>query len=480
MSGIPLTSPLGGNYVARVNRFCTSFEGAVLTQTFAVTPSQSVLNYAYAVVLEDGGHLWGEQNYFMVRVFGQGGNLIDSVDMQAANGTTPGFYPSNYLNTYFKPWTPVSVDLISYVGQNVTLEVTTSDCIYGGHSGYAYFDARLDSAGATATPNVWPGDANYDLTADMNDLLYIGWAYGATGSARPAATNNWQAEPSANWGQSTAYGTEFKHADCNGDGVIDINDTAAIVLNYGQQHAFRMSSPAQTASQSSYRNLQLTPNNTTVGPNQPLTITVSLPTNTSANTNDIYGIAFRLTVPSQYIGSMSNTDFSTSFLGNTGNMLTLTKAFVSQNHIDICLVRNNHTDISSGGNLVDVSLVANNFAVGGMGTFGVSDIKAVTYGGLELPIGSYDTQVNFSTSAGINKLNTAEVKVLPNPASDKICVEGVSEKTPVEIINIIGQPVLKATLDNKKWIDISAFEKGSYFIKLSSSQGTIIRRFIKD
>lgn len=476
--GIPLTSPMGGNYVARVNRFCTSMEGAVLTQTFAVTPSQSVLNYAYAVVLEDGGHLWGEQTYFMVRVFDQSGGLIDSVYMQAANGTTPGFYPSNYSNTYFKPWTPVSVNLTSYVGQNVTLEVTAADCIYGGHSGYAYFDAALDSV--TSTPNVWPGDANYDLTADMNDLLYLGWAYGATGPVRPSATNNWQAEPSANWGQSTAYGTEFKHADCNGDGVIDINDTAAISLNYSQQHAFRLSNHAQTASQSSYRNVQLTPNNTTVGPNQPLTITVSLPTNTVTATNDIYGIAFRLTVPSQYIGSMSNADFSNSFLGNTGNMLTLTRAFVAQDHIDICLVRNNHTDISGGGNLVDVNLVANNFSASGVGTFGVSDIKAVTYGGLELPVGSYTTQVNFSTSTGISKINTAEVRILPNPASDKICVEGVAEKTPFEIINVIGQPVLKATLENKKWIDISGFEKGAYFIKLNSSQGIITRRFIKD
>lgn len=479
--GVPLASPMGGNYVARLNRLCASFEGAMLVQTFPVAPGQTVLNYAYAVVLEDGGHAFGEQTYFKVLVKDVNGAIIDSVYMQAANGLTPGFYPVVGGNgyTYYKPWTPVSVDLTAYMGQNVTVEVTASDCIYGGHSGYAYFDARLDST--SAIPNVWPGDANYDLTADMNDLLYLGWAFGATGPGRPSATNNWQAEASTNWGQTTAYGTEFKHADCNGDGVIDLNDTLAIYNNYGLQHAFRMGQTNQISAQSNYRNLQVTSNLSTCGPNQVLKITIALPTNT-VTTNDLYGIAFRMSVPSQYISALTSADFSGSFLGVKGsNMMTLSKAFIGQDHIDLSLVRNDKMNATTGGTLVDIYFTSTNFSTNGVGHFNISNINAVTYQGAYLPIGYNGATVNFSNSSGIQKNIQAEIRIVPNPASDKISLDGLNDNhLAFEILNIVGQPLVKGYTDNKKTIDISAFENGAYFIKLNTAQGPVIRKFIKE
>lgn len=479
--GVSLSSPMGGNYVARLNRLCTSYEAAMLTQTFQVTVGQTILNYAYAVVLEDGGHAFGEQTYFKVLVKDQSNAIIDSVYMQAANGVTPGFYPVTNGNgyTYYKPWTPVSVNLVAYLGQNVTVEVTASDCIYGGHSGYAYFDARLDST--ASTPNVWPGDANYDLTADMNDLLYLGWAYGATGVVRTGATNTWQAEPCANWGQSTIYGTEYKHADCNGDGTIDDNDTTAILQNYGQLHAFKMANPNQVSAMSAYRNLIITPNVSTVGPNQTLALNISVPTNTASVSNNLYGIAFRLSAPASYIATLASSDFSASFLGTKGStMMTLVKTAISQDHIDLCLVRKDHQNSAAGGTLIDLNLTTTNFSMNGTHNFSISAIKAVDFQGAYLPIGAGTALVNFNTASGIQKVNTAELHIVPNPANDKIYVDGLTEKTTFEIINVIGQPVLKATLDAKKFIDVSAFEKGAYFIKLSTPQGVVIKKFIKD
>jgi len=482
LSGISLSSPLGGNYVARVNRYCAIFEGSMLTQSFLVTSGATVLNYAYATILEDGGHAWGEQTYFKVLVKDQTGALIDSVYMQAANGTTPGFYPcilgAGY--TFYKPWTPVSVDLTAYIGQNVSVEVTSSACIYGGHSGYGYFDARLDSI--SAVPNVWPGDANYDLTADMNDLLYLGWAFGSTGTVRPAATNNWQAEPSTDWGQTTPYGTEFKHADCNGDGVIDLNDTTALFANYGLQHAFKTTNPNQVSALSNYRNLQITPSIATVGPNQALTLSLSIPTTTLAASNDLYGIAFRLSAPAAYIAALNSCDFTGSFLGTKGtNMMTISKAFIGQDHIDFCLVRNNQLNATAGGNLLDINLQASNFSSNGSHNFSISAIKAITYQGAYLPVGSGTALVNFSTTTGIQKNNTTEVRLMPNPASDKLLIDGLTDtKVSFEIINVIGQSVLKANFDGKKSIDVSAFEKGAYFIKINTQQGVVIRKFIKE
>ncbi len=478
--GFPITSPFGGNYVARLNRYCTSYEGAQLVQSFAVTPGATVLNYAYAVVLEDGTHAWGEQTYFKVLVKDVMGGLIDSVYMQAANGTTPGFYPVLGGNgyTYYKPWTPVSVNLAPYIGQTVSVEVTAAACIYSGHSGYAYFDARLDST--SLMPNVWPGDANYDLTADMNDLFYLGWAYGSTGTLRTSGTNNWQAEPSADWGQSTAYGTEFKHADCNGDGTINDDDTTAILLNYGQGHAFKMAHSHQIASLSNYRNIGITPSSGTIGTNQALALNLSLPISMSSP-NDLMGIAFRLHVPAGFIASLTSSDFSNSFVGTKGStLMTISKAVLAQDHIDICLVRKDQQNTTAGGTLADINLLTSNFGSSGTGVFSISHIRAVTYQGAYLPVGAGTASVNFVAATGIQKINTELIKVGPNPANDKIMIDGLTERTSFEILNVIGQPVLKATCDNKKFIDVAALEKGAYFIKLNTAQGVVTRKFIKD
>lgn len=479
--GFPITSPFGGNYVARLNRYCTSYEGAQLVQSFAVTAGATILNYAYAVILEDGTHAWGEQTYFKVLVKDVMGGLIDSVYMQAANGTTPGFHPVLGGNgyTYYKPWTPVSVNLTPYIGQTVSVEVTAAACIYSGHSGYAYFDARLDST--SLMPNVWPGDANYDLTADMNDLFYIGWAYGATGPVRSAATNNWQAEPSADWGQSTAYGTEFKHADCNGDGTINDDDTAAIHLNYGQAHAFKTANAYHMASLSNYRNIDITPTAGPIGPNQTLTLHLTLPTNTSSPNNDLMGIAFRLHVPAGFIASLTSADFNNAFIGTKGStMMTLSKAFLGQNYIDICLVRKDQQNTTAGGSLTYLNLLTSNFGSSGTGVFSISDIRAMTYEGAYLLIGAGTASVNFAAATGIQKINTADIKVGPNPANDKIMIDGLTERTSFEILNVIGQPVLKASCENKKPIDVASLEKGAYFIKLNTAQGVVTRKFIKD
>ena len=481
--GIPLSSPFCGNYIARLNRYCNNYEAAVFNQTFAVTANQNHLNYAYAVVLDDGGHAWGEQPYFMVIVRNTNNAIIDSVYMQAANGTTPGFYPATNgqsTYTYFKPWTPVSIDLTAYIGQNVQIEVTASDCIYGGHSGYAYFDAKLDSTSSNL--NVWPGDANYDLTVDLNDLFYLGWAYGANGTTRANATNNWQAEPSADWGQHTAYGTEFKHADCSGDGTIGLDDTLAIFNNYTQTHTFRMANQhQQVSSHSAYRNLIIAPSTANALPNQSLNMSIALPANATSATNDIYGISFRLHVPQQYISSLTNTNFASSYLGikNT-SMLTLCKPNISLGYIDYCLVKKDHQNNTGGGNLFDLNLQINNFTSNGIGTFSISNAHALTYQGSYLSIGSVDTTVNFTTATGIKTLTAANFKVIPNPANDKIYVDGLTTQTSCEIVNIIGQTVVKTNIETNTAIDISMLEKGAYFIKLNTLQGTVVKKFIKD
>lgn len=89
---------------------------------------------------------------------------------------------------------------------------------------------------------VWPGDANNDLVADHTDLLTIGQYYGQAGTARNTISNEWKGQQSVDWNSAQTNGSNLKHADCNGDGTIDQNDTLAITLNYGKHHTRKSSS----------------------------------------------------------------------------------------------------------------------------------------------------------------------------------------------------------------------------------------------
>ena len=93
---------------------------------------------------------------------------------------------------------------------------------------------RLDTA------DVWPGDTDADGIAHHVDVLNIGLAYGNIGVGRPQARLQWQAQRAINWDSLFHAGLNYKHADCNGDGIVNTDDTLAIHLNYGLIHPKRV------------------------------------------------------------------------------------------------------------------------------------------------------------------------------------------------------------------------------------------------
>lgn len=479
---IPLSSPLGGSHIARLNRYCAGSQGAILEQTFSVSTAAKFLNYAYLVVLQDGGHMQGEQPYFSAYALDVNGDTIPNsfVYSQANNGFTPGFYsiPSDQY-TFYKTWTPVTIDLSAYIGQDITIRFIAADCIYGGHSGYAYVDAKMDSI--SNVPNVWPGDANYDLTVDMNDLLYIGWAYGSTGIARTLASNNWVAQPSTNWAQITPYGTDYKHADCDGDGIIGLGDTLALVTNYSLNHAFRTTNTTATANLTNYRNVMLSSTSTVVGANQQFNVSLDMTSSLNASQDLLYGIAFRLNIPQQFISSLNSNDYLFSLVGTNGSdMMTISKPNLGAGYIEYCLVRNNHINSGGIGKLMAVSLSSSNFSTSGMGQFSISNIKAVTKEGCELPIGSNVLDIPFNLTTGLSQsMGNESLKIYPNPATSQIAIQGIAVAK-YEVVDLLGRSVLTNNLTEKNTIDISSISKGTYILKLYNSEKIITKKFIKE
>jgi hypothetical protein len=72
------------------------------------------------------------------------------------------------------------------------------------------------------------------------------------------------------------------------------------------------------------------------------------------------------------------------------------------------------------------------------------------------------------------------LRLFPNPASDRITISS-SSKGLLSILNLNGQQVLHQTLTSPSTtFDISTLSPGIYVVKVVSSQGVEMGKFIKD
>lgn len=84
--------------------------------------------------------------------------------------------------------------------------------------------------------NVYPGDLNHDGIVNNQDVSLSGFfLYNVGPSRAPAHQNNqWYPHPASDWDILNSQNKDIKHHDCNGDGVIDVNDRQAIEDNMGE------------------------------------------------------------------------------------------------------------------------------------------------------------------------------------------------------------------------------------------------------
>jgi hypothetical protein len=67
----------------------------------------------------------------------------------------------------------------------------------------------------------------------------------------------------------------------------------------------------------------------------------------------------------------------------------------------------------------------------------------------------------------------------PNPATDAIFIDGLRGSARVEVYDISGKILLSQPLKSNQ-LDINNLSKGLYFIKLSTEEGCVVRKFVKE
>ena len=177
-----------------------------------------------------------------------------------------------------------------------------------------------DSMLISTTSNcVWPGDANGDKTVDASDALNVALGYGTKGPGRYHPAVMWAGQSCPDWTDTFAHALNYKHGDCNGDSLIDLNDTFPIWANFSRTHLKTLNrvqgKPGDAPLLISFGSVS--GQNLKAGDWAVATVSVG---NTTDQVKNLYGLSFNLNLNTSLIDTSTvQIDYSPSWYSNKGD-----------------------------------------------------------------------------------------------------------------------------------------------------------------
>jgi len=92
--------------------------------------------------------------------------------------------------------------------------------------------------------------------------------------------------------------------------------------------------------------------------------------------------------------------------------------------------------------------------------------------------GNYVDTCGSTTSVEENTGTKNEIQIYPNPATTTLTISGNITNAAVQVFDISGQLLLKIIPDANQ-LDISHLCSGMYFLKLTTNEGSVVRKFVK-
>jgi hypothetical protein len=329
---------------------------------------------------------------------------------------------------------------------------------------------------------VFPGDANFNQVANAWDLLTIGQHYGSTGPARISPSLAWQGQLAADWGTQQGNGEDLKHADCNGDGLIDAQDTTAILVNYQSVHT-ATSNRMAAGGVPLYFDMPSQPGN----PGDTLIVPLHLG-KVDTPAVDIYGMALAI----EYDSSMIKpggvwVEFDSSWVGNMGTeMIALQKDLFAQQRIDLAFTRIDQQDQTGYGRIANIIIVLDE-DIGKTQlpmTLTIQDLEANDHAGNLLAVQGrsatmmVDTDPN--TSTPIDPVSTLSLQLYPNPSHAKlqVALAGEAQLQGWQLMNQEGQILRSAATSPTQTVQIPTLDlsAGLYLLRLITDRGLLTRK----
>lgn len=321
---------------------------------------------------------------------------------------------------------------------------------------------------------VMPGDSDFDQDVDMADLLPIGLHYNVAGPPRQSAVIAWLPQACPPWTGSQANGQSLCHVDTDGSGLINDDDTLAIVLNYGNTHGY-----SKTASRGIRLHFQM-PNSTKAGDTLRIPLLIA---DMDTPATNVRGISFSINYDTALV--VANTaymDFNSSWLGTKGvDMLSLQRDDFSNGKIDIGMVRTDTVQQTGYGRLADIVIVTDDH-IGKRDVpfrLTIDNIYAVDNVGDEVDFVGEPGVVGIAT--GIADEIDESIAILPNPNKGIFTLNHPQiHEGSIRIFTIQGKLVGTYRLDSQgaTSLDTGGVPAGLYYVLVENKLGKWTRKVV--
>ncbi len=179
--------PKGGYASVRLGNWDYNYGAESVSYQYTVDSTNAILLMNYAIVLEcPSGHDDDAMPRFLLEVLDSTGHILDPTcgvrdffAKEAREGWEEYYDPSaGYYSepVVYKPWTTVGLNLIDMglnPGDKIQVRLTTYDCFWSAHYGYAYF--TLDCASATIETTSCAKDTVMAMTLTAPDGFKYQW-----------------------------------------------------------------------------------------------------------------------------------------------------------------------------------------------------------------------------------------------------------------------------------------------------------------
>ncbi|MEM1326838.1 MAG: T9SS type A sorting domain-containing protein [Bacteroidota bacterium] len=322
------------------------------------------------------------------------------------------------------------------------------------------------------TSQVWPGDTNADGIANHFDLLNIGIGYGTSGPARTIIDTGWIAMDAPKWAASFPSGTNYKHADTDGNGFINDEDVNLIEQHYGL-----------LTSDSDISTPDTDPDEVVATEGDP-NIFVDLPQNGSfpvgsafsvpivlgsedRSVESVYGIAFTINYdPNVIDANQLDMTVPSSWMGD--DLLTIQKAYPQEGKVEMAISRTDGESVTGYGVVALMTGIIVDLV--GLRTVEVevSDVRAIKADFTRIPIFPDSRSTTVTTTQTIVP---DVVTVFPNPTNGLLQWNVLNEQVEnVEVLNLQGQ-VIQALDAHQQRADISHLSTGTYLLRIQTMTG---------
>lgn len=315
---------------------------------------------------------------------------------------------------------------------------------------------------------VWPGDTDSSGVVNNEDLFNVGFAHGLTGPSRINPTTDFLPQYASPWAENGLDDVNFRHADTDGNGVVNDQDILAINLNYNLTHNLQeQQGDTRESFEVDFELDQITADDW---------VHVDILLANGAAIADFYGAAFIIEYDASLVKeNTAHIDFNDSWVGSFfDDFVALQKDFYDEGQLDVGIVRTNQQGIDGSGKIgsfrfqLKQGIPFSNFTLTAREGSGVRSDRS-----------GYEIENAEVVITGTQELLPADlIGVYPNPVTTELFVEIPSRLTVKSIVlyGVNGQQVSAYEATAADPLDVSQLAAGIYSLRIITDQGVWTNR----